>query len=178
MHICSYMYIVHIYGVYGVYMYMYKVEQRSVFVLGVLYNVPCIYCILYALCNILYINCVYCVYLVYCAWGVVQPAAHLAIVTAITVYSCHHYHCQRRHHRCHHHNHHERSVWWWKKWLLGMAGQLFLWGEVDLCHIVVSRLVWSKHLQTSQELRLLSSVTINCQITKIVMNSGSQLSEL
>ena len=34
------------------------------------------------------------------------------------------------------------------------------------------------HLQTSQELRMLSSVTINCQLTKIVMNSGSQLSEL
>ena len=33
-------------------------------------------------------------------------------------------------------------------------------------------------LKTSQELRMLSSVTINCQITKIVMNSGSQLSEL
>ena len=32
--------------------------------------------------------------------------------------------------------------------------------------------------KTSQELRMLSSVTINCQITKIVMNSGSQLSEL
>ena len=31
---------------------------------------------------------------------------------------------------------------------------------------------------TSQELRMLSSVTINCQLTKIVMNSGSQLSEL
>ena len=32
--------------------------------------------------------------------------------------------------------------------------------------------------ETSQELRKLSSVTINCQVTKIVMNSGSQLSEL
>ena len=32
--------------------------------------------------------------------------------------------------------------------------------------------------ETSQELRMLSSVTINCQITKIVMNSGSQWSEL
>ena len=32
--------------------------------------------------------------------------------------------------------------------------------------------------ETSQELRMLSSVTINCQVTKIVMNSGSQLSEL
>ena len=37
----------------------------------------------------------------------------------------------------------------------------------------------SPHIfKTSQELRMLSSVTINCQITKIVMNSGSQLSEL
>ena len=32
--------------------------------------------------------------------------------------------------------------------------------------------------KTLQELRMLSSVTINCQITKIVMNSGSQLSDL
>ena len=32
--------------------------------------------------------------------------------------------------------------------------------------------------KTSKKLRMLSSVTINCQITKIVMNSGSQLSEL
>ena len=32
--------------------------------------------------------------------------------------------------------------------------------------------------ETSQELRMLSSVTLNCQITKIVMNSCSQLSEL
>ena len=32
--------------------------------------------------------------------------------------------------------------------------------------------------KTSQELRMLSSVTINYQVTKIVMNSGSQLSEL
>ena len=33
-------------------------------------------------------------------------------------------------------------------------------------------------IKTLQELRMLSSVTINCQVTKIVMNSGSQLSEL
>ena len=32
--------------------------------------------------------------------------------------------------------------------------------------------------KTLQELRMLSSVTVNCQVTKIVMNSGSQLSEL
>ena len=32
--------------------------------------------------------------------------------------------------------------------------------------------------KTSQELRILSSVTIKCQVTKIVMNPGSQLSVL
>ena len=32
--------------------------------------------------------------------------------------------------------------------------------------------------ETSQELRMLSSVTSDCQITKIVMDPGSQLSEL
>ena len=32
--------------------------------------------------------------------------------------------------------------------------------------------------KTSQELRMLSSVTLNCQVTKIVMNSGSQVSKL
>ena len=32
--------------------------------------------------------------------------------------------------------------------------------------------------KTSQELRMLSSVTLNCQVTKIVMNSGSQLPEM
>ena len=32
--------------------------------------------------------------------------------------------------------------------------------------------------ETSQELQMLSSVTINCQVTKIVINPGSQLSEL
>ena len=30
-------------------------------------------------------------------------------------------------------------------------------------------------VKTSQELRTLSSVTINCQLTKIVINPGSQL---
>ena len=32
--------------------------------------------------------------------------------------------------------------------------------------------------ETSQELRMLSNVTLNCQVAKVVMNSGSQLSEL
>ena len=35
-----------------------------------------------------------------------------------------------------------------------------------------------KRNKTSQELRLLSNVTLNCQVAKIVINSGSQLSEL
>ena len=30
-------------------------------------------------------------------------------------------------------------------------------------------------METSQELRMLSSVTLNCQVTKIVMDSASQL---
>ena len=32
--------------------------------------------------------------------------------------------------------------------------------------------------ETSQELRMLSSVTLNCQVTKIVKKSSSQLSEM
>ena len=53
----------------------------------------------------------------------------------------------------------------------------------DICQHFITRhfilfLHAIKSVQTSQELRMLSSVTINCQITKIVMNSGSQLSEL
>ena len=32
--------------------------------------------------------------------------------------------------------------------------------------------------KTSQELRMLSSVTLNCQVTKIVKKSSSQLSEM
>ena len=35
--------------------------------------------------------------------------------------------------------------------------------------------VFDVYLKTSQELRMLSSVTLNCQVTKIVMDSGSQL---
>ena len=38
--------------------------------------------------------------------------------------------------------------------------------------------IHGKALKTSQELRMLSSVTINCQVTMIVMNPGSQLSVL
>ena len=34
------------------------------------------------------------------------------------------------------------------------------------------------HTKILRELQMLSSVTLNCQITKIVMNSASQLSEM
>ena len=43
---------------------------------------------------------------------------------------------------------------------------------------ILSLLVLKKRFQTLQELRMLSTVTLNFQVTKIVMNSGSQLSEL
>ena len=36
----------------------------------------------------------------------------------------------------------------------------------------------NSNTETSQELQMLSSVTINCQETKIVINPGSLLSEL
>ena len=40
------------------------------------------------------------------------------------------------------------------------------------------RTYFNTEIKTLQELRMLSSVTLNCQVTKIVMDSGSQLSEL
>ena len=51
---------------------------------------------------------------------------------------------------------------------------------IEILHKITSlnNLVVVMVYKTSQELRMLSSVAINCQITKIVMNSGSQLSEL
>ena len=42
----------------------------------------------------------------------------------------------------------------------------------------LSKYQMMEKMQTSQELRMLSSVTLNCQVTKIVMNSGSQLSDI
>ena len=48
--------------------------------------------------------------------------------------------------------------------------------------IIMSTLILSVGVdspyKTSQELRMLSSVTIDCQVTKIVINPGSQLSVL
>ena len=69
------------------------------------------------------------------------------------------------------------------------------WGRGGWCVEGDYPLNWSKHhlspfrstyrfhthkkcYKTSQELRMLSSVTINCQVTKILMNPGSQLSVL
>ena len=59
-------------------------------------------------------------------------------------------------------------------------GEPSVYGQLHLSGWVPARAAQSLDdiIQTSQELRMLSSVTINCQITKIVMNSDSQLSEL
>ena len=61
------------------------------------------------------------------------------------------------------------------RWKRGMASGLL---EMDRIGDTVAVCACMLTNKTSQELRMLSSVTINCQITKIVMNSGSQLSEL
>ena len=52
---------------------------------------------------------------------------------------------------------------------------LFKTTKVWITRKLVAAQFW---LKTSQKLRMLSSVTLNCQVTKIVMNSGPQLSEL
>ena len=59
-----------------------------------------------------------------------------------------------------------------------------IWGSIlstfKATQIFSNQQLCTHHQQpkTSQKLRMLSIVTLNCQITKIVMNSGSQLSEL
>ena len=45
----------------------------------------------------------------------------------------------------------------------------------DFLRILSSTTLGKTSKQTSQELRMLSSVTLDCQVTNIVMNSGSQL---
>ena len=47
---------------------------------------------------------------------------------------------------------------------------------LDTCDIWSAVMIWRYLTKTSQELRMLSSVTINCQVTQIVINPGSQLS--
>ena len=47
----------------------------------------------------------------------------------------------------------------------------------DMLELTQFQFKWHNK-KTSQELRMLSSVTLNCQVTQIVMNSGSQLSKL
>ena len=51
-------------------------------------------------------------------------------------------------------------------------------GSPPKCLSIVVNFLSVVNNKTSQELRMLSSVTLNCQATKIVMNSGSQLSQL
>ena len=66
-----------------------------------------------------------------------------------------------------------RSIWWaHPAWISALT----------LPPTALSRFLtfatFAAYRKTSQELRMLSSVTIDCQITKIVMDSGSQLSKL
>ena len=42
----------------------------------------------------------------------------------------------------------------------------------------IARIANANAISRKEEETMLSSVTINCQVTKIVINSGSQLSEL
>ena len=44
--------------------------------------------------------------------------------------------------------------------------------------LLTSRLSTGSLFETLQELQMLSSGALNCQVTKIVMNSGSKLSKL
>ena len=46
-----------------------------------------------------------------------------------------------------------------------------------ILHLGKFQMAFGEGFKTSQELRMLSSVKINCQVTKIVINSGSQLSQ-
>ena len=63
-------------------------------------------------------------------------------------------------------------------WLFEV-GQLDAWFDRKSPDMIfVTSSTGSASVKTSQELRMLSSVTINCHVTKIVMNSGSQLSVL
>ena len=50
--------------------------------------------------------------------------------------------------------------------------------ECMVCSLLINSEYAGETKKTSQELRMLSSVTLNCQATKIVMNSGTQFSEL
>ena len=54
-----------------------------------------------------------------------------------------------------------------------MTMRMVIYGDDDDASVYGKKLVFK---QTSQELRMLSNVTLNCQETKTVMNSGSQLS--
>ena len=62
--------------------------------------------------------------------------------------------------------------------MLGVSRTIYVNVETPNIGFTYFNFLGGYQLKTSQELRMLSSVTINCQITKIVMNSGSQLSEL
>ena len=58
---------------------------------------------------------------------------------------------------------------------------IFRTGQVYLCNSgchIENYICDSRTSKTLQELRMLSNVTLDCHVTQIVMNSGSQMSEL
>ena len=61
----------------------------------------------------------------------------------------------------------------WEKKLIFGNGRAAVFGDLVTC-----QKLGDPSLKTSQELRMLSSVTINCQVTKIFMKPGFQLSVL
>ena len=67
----------------------------------------------------------------------------------------------------------EQTLQLWKALDGGIRYEKTFW---NLIRENISKLVqiWNEfNFKTSQELLMLSSVTIDCQVTKIVMNSGS-----
>ena len=63
----------------------------------------------------------------------------------------------------------------WQSWVLASHEIL---GKGQMSNWLLLSIQELSFFQTSQELRMLSSVTINCQVTKIVIYPGSQLSVL
>ena len=69
----------------------------------------------------------------------------------------------------------QKTIFVWNKNKINVSCIIWHFMSFEiLCHLTFHVMC----IQTSQELRMLSSVTINCQVTKIVSNSSSQLSEL
>ena len=65
--------------------------------------------------------------------------------------------------------------WWAAKNIAALSLDIQL--AIHYLYGLIS-VIWIVHTKTSQDLRMLFSVTIHCQVTKIVINPGSQFSVL